>query len=37
MAVSGGCAVQPAMTDTMGDGRVELDQEFLPLKTLAHV
>jgi len=29
--------VQPAMTDTMGDGRVELDQEFLPLKTLAHV
>jgi hypothetical protein len=32
-----GAPYSPAMTDTMGDGRVELDQEFLPLKTLADV
>jgi Domain of unknown function (DUF4328) len=32
-----GAPYSPGMTDTVGGGRVELDQEFLPLKMLAHV
>jgi hypothetical protein len=32
-----GAPYSPGMTDTTGSGTVELDQEFLPLKMLAHV